>query len=57
MATVVNGSFASPAADAKYLPGGHGSGDGLLSQLLSGVSGWSVALAVLLTLVAYDQCE
>ncbi|MDI1485436.1 MAG: RNA polymerase C-22 sterol desaturase [Ramalina farinacea] len=54
MADVVNGSFASPLADASYAQ--HVSADsGILSRLYSGMNGFSVALSVFLVLVAYDQ--
>ncbi len=57
MAAVVNGSFASPLADALY-NGAVGTGDvGLLSRIYNGMTGPSVFVAVLLVLVAYDQCE
>ena len=56
MADVVNGSFASPLADALYAQ--HVSTDsGILSRLYSGMNGFSVALSVFLVLVAYDQCQ
>ena len=55
MADVVNGSFASPLADASYAQ--HVSADsGILSRLYGGMNGFSVALSVFLVLVAYDQC-
>ncbi len=54
MASVVNGSFASPLANADYTSVSDG---GLLSRAYNGVSGLSVFVTFLLVLVAYDQCE
>lgn len=57
MATASNGSFASPLADAKYAPIiGNPQLDGLLGRL-GELSGWQIALTLLLVLVAYDQCK
>jgi C-22 sterol desaturase len=57
MATASNGSFASPLADAKYAQIiGHPQLDGLLGRL-GELSGWQIALTLLLVLVAYDQCK
>lgn len=54
MASVVNGSFASPLANADYMSVSDG---GLLSRVYNGVSGLSVLVTIFLMLVAYDQCE
>lgn len=56
MATLMNGSFASPAADAQY---GSPSplSDGILAALYQNVNGWTAALTFFLMLVAYDQGE
>lgn len=54
MASVVNGSFASPLADANMpvvLD------NGLLSKVYNGMSGLNVCVSFLLVLVAYDQCK
>ena len=51
-----NISFSSPLADAKLA---HLVGTSQLDSLftkLSEISGWAIALTVLLVLVAYDQC-
>ena len=55
MASAVNGSFASPMADGT-LPNTFSGDTGLLSSLYSGVNGYSLALSILLVLIAYDQC-
>lgn len=52
--TAVNGSFTSPAANADYKSPAD---TGLLSAVFNGISGWAAVLAVLLILVAYDQCR
>lgn len=54
MASSVNGSFASPLANADFPSVSDG---GLLSSVYNGVSGLSVFVTFLLILVAYDQCE
>ena len=54
MATVMGGSFASPSADADPLAV-TASHNGLVGQVLN-MSGWSIALSMLLMLLAYDQC-
>jgi len=55
MSTASNVSFASPLADAKYAQiVGHPQIDGLLSRI-GELSGWTIALTLLLVLVAYDQ--
>ena len=54
MASVVNGSFASPLANADFPVASDG---GLLSRALNGSSGLSLFITFLLMLVAYDQCE
>ena len=53
----MNASFASPLADAKYPQFvGHPQIDSILTQL-SEISGWTIAVTLLLVAVAYDQCE
>ncbi|KAK4697285.1 sterol 22-desaturase, partial [Lecanoromycetidae sp. Uapishka_2] len=52
MASVLNGSFASPLANADFSAI---SDDGLLSRMYNGMSGLSVFVTFFLTLVAYDQ--
>ncbi|PMD23201.1 cytochrome P450 [Hyaloscypha hepaticicola] len=55
MTTVSNVTFASPLADAKYAQiVGHPQIDGLLGKL-GELSGWQIAITLLLVLVAYDQ--
>lgn len=57
MATADNISFASPLADANYAQlAGASRVEGLLSTL-SELSGWTIALTLLVMMVAYDQCE
>ena len=56
MAAVVNSSFASPSVNADYIPLNPADG-GLLSKAYNGMSGISVAITLLLILVAYDQCK
>ena len=54
----MNSTFASPAANADYAaPIMDATGGGLLSSVYNGINGWSVVITLLLTLVAYDQCE
>ena len=56
MASLVNGSFASPLADAnpslRIVTEG-----GWLAKVYNGMSGLNVLISFLLLLVAYDQCE
>lgn len=55
MASVYEGAYgASPSATANYSPLAEGS-TGLVARLAQ-LNGWTVALTVLLGLVAYDQC-
>ena len=54
MASLVNGSFASPLADANLRIVTEG---GLLAKVYNGMSGLNVLVSFLLVLVAYDQCE
>lgn len=54
MASVLNGSFASPLANADISAV---SDDGLLSRVYNGMSSLSMFVTFLLMLVAYDQCE
>jgi C-22 sterol desaturase len=57
MATASNVSFASPLADAKYAQiVGHPQIDGLLGRL-GELSGWQIAVTLLLVLIAYDQSK
>ncbi len=55
MASFINGSFASPAANANYVAKFSASDSGLLARLYSGLDGWTVSITVLLMLVVYDQ--
>ncbi|KAF2467302.1 cytochrome P450 61 [Lindgomyces ingoldianus] len=53
---VVNGSFVSPTADAKVAHRiAQLDANGIISTLLHGVNGWTIALTCFLMLVAYDQ--
>ena len=54
MASLVNGSFASPLADANLRIVTEG---GWLAKVYNGMSGLNVLISFLLVLVAYDQCE
>jgi C-22 sterol desaturase len=57
MTTASNVTFASPLADAKYAQiVGHPQIDGLLGKL-GELSGWQIAITLLLVLVAYDQSK
>ena len=56
MATVLNGSFALPAANANYIIPGMGSKEGEVSSyILSGMNIWSLLATLLVSLIAYDQ--
>ncbi|KAI9816217.1 MAG: RNA polymerase C-22 sterol desaturase [Pycnora praestabilis] len=56
MAAAVNASFASPLADAKHAAGLEDNYVGaVMSQVYNGMGGWSIAISLLLMLVAYDQ--
>ena len=57
MAAVMNGTFASPAANAEYALPSQASDNGLLALLFSGLNGWTVAFTLIFLSVAYDQCE
>lgn len=55
--TSQNVSFASPLADAKYAQIlGNTQINGFLTKV-SELSGWTIAITILLVLVAYDQCK
>lgn len=55
--TLQNLSFASPLADAKYAQIlGNPQINGFLAKV-SDLSAWTIALTILLVLVAYDQCK
>ena len=56
MASLVNGSFASPLADANLSLRIVTEG-GWLAKVYNGMSGLNVLISFLLVLVAYDQCE
>ena len=56
MATALNGSFASPAANANYvIPGLAFTRAGFSSYFLSGMNIWSLLATLLVSLIAYDQ--
>lgn len=50
-----NASYASPVADAAFAQIKAIGPEGIVARLLDGVNGWTIALMVLLSLVAYDQ--
>lgn len=54
MASMVNGSFASPLANADYPTVAE---SGILSQVYNSINALSVFVTFLLGLVVYDQCE
>ena len=54
IAGIMNGTFASPTADAKYAVFTT-QDEGLLARLYGGVSAWSIVLTFFLMLVVYDQ--
>ena len=55
--TSQNVSFASPLVDAKYAQIlGNPQINGFLTKA-SELSGWTIAITILLVLVAYDQCK
>ena len=56
MAAAINKSFTSPAANAEYPAALQDVAGGLLAQAYDGISRTSLAITVLLLLVAYDQC-
>ncbi|KAL8725726.1 MAG: hypothetical protein Q9166_007176 [cf. Caloplaca sp. 2 TL-2023] len=51
----INGSFASPLANAHYPPGLDAGAGGRLEQLYNGLNGYSLVVTFFLILVAYDQ--
>lgn len=54
MATIFGGSFASPAANADFVP--PFSGDNIVTQIYDRTNWWNLSLTFLLVLIAYDQC-
>ena len=57
MVQVMDGTFASPSATAKYAAVPSSTEDGILSLAYNGMNGWSAVLTLFLMLVAYDQCK
>lgn len=57
VADMANGTFASPVANALYVTTLEPNTEGLLNQLYTRLNGWSVAITLLVLLVAYDQCR
>jgi len=55
MDILVNTSFASPLANANLKIPVSGGDGGFLTAFYNGFNAWTVALTLLLTLVAYDQ--
>lgn len=51
----LNASYASPTADAAFAKIVSVAPEGLVARLLEGVNGWTIALMLLVTAVAYDQ--
>jgi hypothetical protein len=56
MDTLVNTSFASPLANANLKIAISGGDGGFLTAFYNEFNAWTVALTLLLALVAYDQC-
>ena len=52
----VNGSFASPLANAEYPRSLDTPSGGFLGQMYNGLNGYSLVITSFLLLVAYDQC-
>lgn len=52
----VNASFVSPSANSQYLVQ-NDILNGYVGRVLDTFNGWTVALALFLGLVLYDQCE
>jgi len=57
MASIANGSFASPLAHAQYPMAPTSTAGGLLARVYDGTSAFSLLVTVFLLLVAYDQCK
>lgn len=53
--STMNASYASPVADAAFANIKAIAPEGVFARYLNGVNGWTVALMILLSLVAYDQ--
>ena len=56
-AAVNNVSFTSPVANADYSASLDAVNGGVLSRVYNGMSGFNIFAALLLILIAYDQCE
>lgn len=54
---ILNGSYASPLANAEYPTSLHNVAGGFLFQIYDGFSGFSLITTILLMLVVYDQCK
>lgn len=53
--SVMNASYASPTADAAFAKIANVAPEGLIAQMVGGVNGWTIALTLLMTAIAYDQ--
>lgn len=53
--SVMNASYASPTADAAFAKIVGVAPGGVVSRLLDGVNGWTIALTLFLMAVVYDQ--
>lgn len=53
--SVMNASYASPTADAAFAKIVGVAPGGIVSRLLDGVNGWTIALTLFLMAVVYDQ--
>lgn len=57
MASIPNGSFASPLAHAQYQIAPPSTPAGLVARVYNGTSAFSLLVTAFLLLVAYDQCN
>lgn len=57
MASMPNGSFASPLAHAQYPIAPVSTPAGLVTRVYNGTSAFSLLVTVFLLLVTYDQCN
>ena len=51
----MNASYASPKADAAFAKIASIAPEGVLTQLLDGINGWTIVLTLLVSAMAYDQ--
>lgn len=57
MASIPNGSFASPLTHAQYPLAPASTPAGLVARVYNGTSAFSLLITAFLLLVAYDQCN